>query len=217
MPKNLTVVFDLDDTLYYEADYVASGVKAVCDNIKQKFGITLDDFYGSNFWQGHSDWLGLLCDRAKLNHSTKPHLLNVYRSHEPNISLAESSKLAIEQIRSFAHVAILTDGRSLTQRLKVKSLGLEALPLYISEDYSSEKPDALRFEKIMQDLHSHRFTYIGDNPKKDFITPNQLGWQTIGILNNGRNIHTQDLAKLNPDQLPKIWVPTVADALPHLC
>jgi putative hydrolase of the HAD superfamily len=36
-----------------------------------------------------------------------------------------------------------------------------------------------------------RFVYIGDNPKKDFYWANRLGWTTIMLLDNGRNIHHQ--------------------------
>ena len=35
------------------------------------------------------------------------------------------------------------------------------------------------------------FYYIGDNVVKDFIAPNQLGWTTICLLDNGQNIHKQ--------------------------
>lgn len=35
------------------------------------------------------------------------------------------------------------------------------------------------------------FIYVGDNVKKDFITPNALGWKTICIKDDGRNIHSK--------------------------
>ena len=47
------------------------------------------------------------------------------------------------------------------------------------------------------------FIYVGDNVKKDFITPNALGWKTICLKDDGRNIHKQDFT-LTPEQaLPK--------------
>lgn len=38
------------------------------------------------------------------------------------------------------------------------------------------------------------FYYIGDNLRKDFVAPNKLGWQTICLLDNGENIHSQDFS-----------------------
>ena len=44
--------------------------------------------------------------------------------------------------------------------------------------------------------------YVGDNTEKDFFAPNQLGWKTVCILNDGRNIHQQDF-ELKKEFLPK--------------
>lgn len=36
------------------------------------------------------------------------------------------------------------------------------------------------------------FYYVGDNTEKDFLAPNDLGWTTVCLLDDGRNIHKQD-------------------------
>jgi len=33
-----------------------------------------------------------------------------------------------------------------------------------------------------------RFVYVGDNPTKDFIAPNRLGWITV-MVRHERNLH----------------------------
>ena len=50
-------------------------------------------------------------------------------------------------MRPFAARALITDGRSLTQRLKIQALGLTDLfdDILISEAMQSEKPDDKRF------------------------------------------------------------------------
>jgi putative hydrolase of the HAD superfamily len=48
-------------------------------------------------------------------------------------------------------------------------------------------------------LHCHEqfpesdfiYYYIGDNPQKDFLVPNQLGWESVCLLDDGSNIHEQ--------------------------
>jgi putative hydrolase of the HAD superfamily len=58
----------------------------------------------------------------------------------------------------------------------------------------------------MRDMPAERYVYVGDNPAKDFIAPNQLGWITIGLRGNSRNIHTQTSIHFNSTQLPRIWI-----------
>ena len=202
------VVFDLDDTLYQEADYVESGVRYVCDRINALYGKNLYlEVLGAIRLDSGVDWLGLLCERAGLPIAAKESLLWLYRLHEPNIQLLVDCKTAIEKIADAASaVAVLTDGRSITQRLKLKSLGLSALPVYISEEYGSAKPAPDRFKTIQSHFPAEHYVYVADNVIKDFAGCNPLGWIGIGMLGDRRNIHSQSLQD-HPEALhPAYWV-----------
>ena len=130
----------------------------------------------------------------------------------PHISLDEMLE-CLSYLSSFSLAAILTDGRSITQRL-TKSLGLSSFPA-IFDDYSDTKPSPLRYEFIMKDFPAQAYFYIADNPKKDFLAPNHLGWQTVGLLGSAFNIHSQDVSHLNPDYLPSFWINSLLDLLPN--
>ena len=40
----------------------------------------------------------------------------------------------------------------------------------------------------------YQFLYVGDNLKKDFVTPNKLGWHTICLKDTqGLIVHSQDV------------------------
>ena len=53
---------------------------------------------------------------------------------------------------------------------------------------------------------NYEYYYIGDNIKKDFIAPNKLNWNTIGIKDtNSENIHSQ-LINVKKEFLPNIWI-----------
>lgn len=52
----------------------------------------------------------------------------------------------------------------------------------------------------------HGFTYVGDNLKKDFIAPNALGWLTVCLKDDGRNIHKQEVEDLEEGMRPKRWI-----------
>ncbi len=199
-------VFDLDDTLYQEADYRESGLREICLWLHEYCRKSIVAQLNILAAQGEDDLLSAACRLASLPESAKESLLWIYRLHVPKIQLKESVKQTIQYFESVAQVAILTDGRSITQRLKLKALGLSHLPVYISEDYNSEKPHPLRFQKIMQDMPAQHYVYIADNPKKDFFAANTLGWTTIGVKGNEKNIHSQRVDGISSEYLPMRWI-----------
>lgn len=211
------VVLDLDDTIYKEADYHASGMREVCNWIEELYDKSLADELEVLKSHSERDLLAALCQFAGLPLSVKESLLWIYRLHEPSIYLNPEAKETIDLLESLCRVAILTDGRSVTQRRKIKSLGLSHLPVYISEEYVSEKPSPLRFDLIMRDLPARDYVYVADNPKKDFLAPNALNWKTIGLIGDKRNIHSQDCAGMSVEQLPKKWISSLHELIALIC
>lgn len=211
--KDTFFVFDLDDTLYKEQDYVLSGFSEISKQITSLFSVNLDERILK--WWGHGDDVfDKICSELGMSASSslKESLLWTYRLHNPKIKLSDEVRGVINFISSHSSgVAILTDGRSVTQRKKIITLELNHFPLYISDDFNSEKPNPLRFEKIMNDCQAKNYVYIGDNPKKDFKAPNELGWYTIGIRGDGSNIHSQSITNLDQCFLPKQWVNSFSD------
>lgn len=131
----------------------------------------------------------------------------MYRLHLPDIKLAENCSVSLEKIKKTAlAVAVLTDGRSVTQRLKLTSLGLSHWPSYISEDYGGAKPAPDRFQAIQNDFPADHYVYVADNVQKDFLGCNPLGWLGIGMRGNERNVYSQSLQCLPEAALPKCWV-----------
>jgi putative hydrolase of the HAD superfamily len=54
---------------------------------------------------------------------------------------------------------------------------------------------------MVMDNEKKEYIYIADNVKKDFITPNKLGWTTICLFDKGQNIHKQNF-NLENEYLP---------------
>jgi putative hydrolase of the HAD superfamily len=207
------LVLDLDDTLYHEHDYVASGRAHVAELIARTFGRDVRAAIGAFVAaEPNGDlWLHLARELGQPD-SVKEQFLWAYRLHPPVIALAPSTGVWLDRARkSYAMVAILTDGRALTQRLKLTALGIADLPVYISEEWGADKPDPRRFEAIMQRFQCRRYVYIGDNPAKDFRAPNALGWLTIGLEGDGRNIQAQR-RDFGPPDGPSHWISRLADA-----
>jgi putative hydrolase of the HAD superfamily len=210
------IVFDLDDTLYKERDYVLSGVAAV---IKSCCVIGLIDPAVANapFTPDVDvgNFIDALCAHLSLPSTFKTSLLWMYRLHEPAIALDKPTKAALQLIRSKAKAtAIITDGRGITQRLKIKALGLSDIPAFVSEEHENGKPAPDMFLAVVKRWPGCKYTYVGDNTSKDFVSPNALGWFTVGLRNNGRNIHPQSRDGEQQFQ-PAEWIETFAE-LPEI-
>lgn len=211
--NQICLVLDLDDTLYKEADYVASGLTYVEDVLQQLYNIKLDDTL-FNIWRNHPNIFDFVCEHHNLSAVVKDELISLYRYHTPEIHLSHDSKFFIEQYEPLlGAICILTDGRSLTQRLKLRALGIERFEAYISSEYDSCKPEKLRFELIQSKFSfCKKFIYIGDNIQKDFIAPNELGWTSICIRDSGNNIYSQNEIFHQGDlRQPQIWVNSFSD------
>lgn len=213
--SDMVVVFDLDDTLYEEHEYRKSGILFIINIVTSLYKhsvhqspLFIDELIKSD------DFIGRLIDVYELPSSVKESLLWIYRTHRPLIKLKPHVKKVINSLETVCKsVIILTDGRSVTQRLKIKSLGLNRLPLYISEEFSSEKPSPDRFLKIENEFGHSNYVYIADNPQKDFLAPNSLGWKTIGLKNSKVNIHSQKFDNLSKEYWPNMWIDSLSDLL----
>ncbi|MHA8051682.1 HAD family hydrolase [Aquirufa sp. ROCK-SH2] len=194
MDKNkILVVFDLDDTLYKEVDFLKSGYQFICDTFQ------LDDAVYQGMIKGYYEKKNVfqeLLDQYALPIQLTD-LIEMYRLHIPKISLDEASKATLDILMEMENVtlALLTDGRSKTQRNKIMALGIEPYfkEIIISEEFGSEKPNPANYLYFSKKYTDFRYYYIADNIQKDFISPNELAWETICLKDNGKNIHTQEV------------------------
>jgi putative hydrolase of the HAD superfamily len=143
---------------------------------------------------------------------SKEKLLQFYRMHFPTLVLNDGAAEVLTQIKSRGYfLGLITDGRSITQRNKLKSLGIESLfdKIIISEEFGTTKPNSTNYEVFVQHDIIEYF-YIGDNVKKDFVTPNKLGWTTVCLKDKGSNIHPQSF-DYPREQLPKHIINNMLD------
>jgi putative hydrolase of the HAD superfamily len=210
IPKNACWVFDLDDTLYKEVDYQKSGFKAVIDMVRRLYNIDVVNLVEESHTNG-LDVFEEICLYLNLPLSNKESFLWYYRLHKPDIELSADTKITLQAITNNSrHTAIITDGRVLSQKFKIDALGLSKIPSFVSDEWGEIKPGINRFLHVMKTLQADRYIYVGDNIKKDFIAPNELGWITIGIVDDGSNIHKQDMS-IDKSYQPMIWIESFSE------
>lgn len=197
--KKSVVVFDLDDTLYKEIDFLLSAYKEIAcyidkEHEQEVFMLMI------NWYKEKKNVFSALIDHYSHLRDTPQTLLEKYRMHLPGKMemLPGAQKLMSNLVQYEISLGLITDGRSITQRNKLKALGIEALfdTIIISEEIGSEKPNKTNFKLFEDKFIDGNFTYIADNTTKDFIVPEQLSWQIVCLLDDGRNIHKQNVNSL---------------------
>lgn len=185
------VVFDIDDTLYPEFDYIRSGIVQAFPQLgvscaPEAFLYTFATRYGrgdrKELIQSTAADLGVALQPEKL-----AAFLHIYRNQLPQIALSPEVEATLARLKEGGiALAAISDGDAHRQNRKVAALKLRqwldpvvltgALPGQI--DKTSPVPFKL-IEAHFGD--GHRFVYIADNSVKDFIHPSRLGWQMIQI------------------------------------
>ena len=213
------IAFDLDDTLYKEIYYLKSAYREIALKVAQGDRMLASELLAQmvNTFRNRGNAFKRLNKLLGLKTPVEEYLA-MYRTHHPDIHLDEEVVEALDALKAAdCTLALITDGRSVQQRNKIAALGLNRWiadeDIVISEEIGSEKPDEANYRRIMN-LHpdADRFIYIGDNPAKDFIAPNRLGWTTVCLLNNGENIHLQRFDDAPPQAQPQYKVWTWQDA-----
>jgi len=189
------VVFDLDDTLCPEIEYCKSGFKVAAREIAGHFKLDQEDVYQrlcGIFSRGNRekifnavlDGLGAAYDERFILS-----LVEKYRNHLPDLQLPAQSRTVLDRLGKNVALGLLTDGYMPAQRLKVQALGIERYfdVIVYTELLGREnwKPSTAGFKLIMERMgfEPGGYVYVADNPAKDFIAPNLLGWKSVWYKN----------------------------------
>ncbi len=185
------VVFDLDDTLFAEHEFVRSGFCAVGVWVERRFARR--DFFPIAWELFHNGERTRIFDRT-LDALSIPHdpeliqdMVDVYRDHFPRLTLLEDARAILDAVEGKKKLGIITDGFLNAQKNKVKALKLEERfdAIVYSDQFGREgwKPSPQPYQKIMELLRctGPECLYVGDNPAKDFVTARALGWKTVQI------------------------------------
>lgn len=187
------VVFDLDDTLYNEKDFVFGGFKEVSIYLSQNFNINQDKIYNRMIdilnKIGRGKIFDIVCEENKININIDT-LTDIYRNTKPKLKLPEESISVLSKLRSCGYkIGVITDGMSSVQWIKIKQLDLENYvdKIIVTDDFGSDywKPNKYAYIEIVKyfNINPYEAIYIGDNSTKDFIGAKEVGFKTLRIKN----------------------------------
>ncbi|MCR4695994.1 MAG: HAD-IA family hydrolase [Lachnospiraceae bacterium] len=190
-------IFDLDDTLYDEEQYVSSAISDVCRYISNKHNIEYDALFDycmhSIQVDGRGNTFNKLCDEFSITEDIKQ-LVDIYKSCNPILNLYDDADEVIKYLKeNNKKIGIITDGNAKVQNSKVRALGLYELADSViltgnlrDGDKAITKPDERVYKACLDELNvpTVEAVYVGDNPLKDFVGAKKIGMKTVRIIRN---------------------------------
>jgi len=174
------VIFDLDDTLISEKEYVISAFNHISKVISNEYNLLYEDIFNELkllFEESPKNVFNRFFEKHKLFYTTDDinYLIEEYRNHEPNIKFYDDVIPCINTLREKGFkLGIITDGYNNSQWKKLIALNADKLfdEIIVTDDFGREywKPNPKAFE-IIRDrmkIDFSQMVYVGDNPEKDF-------------------------------------------------
>lgn len=218
VPERPTVVvFDLDDTLFKERDFLCSAFREIAGTLAANASGNTDEIFAEMLlWRARGE---NVFEKLTARFGVPvAELLKRYRAHVPaTLPPAPHARETLAALRSRGAIpALMTDGRSRTQRAKLHALGFEEFfadaDILVSEEFGSEKLSPRNCEFFAKKFPDAAFCCVGDNPKKDFLVPNALGWKTVCLLDEkAENIHPQNFDAVPAEALPQYKIRSLSE------
>lgn len=185
------IIFDLDDTLYLELEYVRSGFRAVATSLSENLNVNaqaveaeFNRLYHAGF---KTDTFNRWLQQSGFGIGFLNRMLDTYRNHQPQIVPMPDVVECLPRLSADYSIGLVSDGRAVTQQYKWKALKLAGWfdSVIFSDMLGREywKPHPLPFLTAAKQLNVEpsRCVYVGDNPFKDFAGARAAGMTSVRI------------------------------------
>ena len=127
------VLFDLDDTLYPEMEFVRGGFRAAARHLAGRHGLDTERLYEEMLDVLGRDGRGRVFDRVLEDHGLLSAeavalMVYIYRTHRPSLRPDDDARATLEALRQAdVRLGLVTDGMGSVQRRKIAALEIEDL------------------------------------------------------------------------------------------
>ncbi len=195
MTRLRAVIFDLDNVLYDEKDYVYAAFHNIAQFLSGRCRFSENEVYcklvcdfekkGSLYPRLFDDLLSDL----DLDQNLVPEILRLYAAVDSKLELFPEAARVLWGLRDLGlKLALVTNAGAQIQRNKVRLLGIEKFfdaVVYARETPSGkDKPYPEAYTVALQKLGADAVeaVCVGDNPHTDFWGAKQLGMRTVRLL-----------------------------------
>jgi putative hydrolase of the HAD superfamily len=206
------LVFDLDDTLYLESDFVTSGYRAVAQFIEENYGCDYKQVFTTMMTifveHGRRAVFPTLLDRFLNSSVSLADLIDVYRRHSPKIRLFPGYFELLQRLAPQYRLGIITDGLPEVQERKVKILKLDKVVNKIIYTWKygpeREKPHPFSFQLMLRHLDTDPVStlFIGDNFEKDCRGAHRAGMKCAQLHSS---VHSRQTSSGN-EEIPDFFI-----------
>ncbi len=167
------VIFDLDDTIYEEKNYLYNSYHAISNYVAEKY--LCDDREVNSYLKqtferdGRKDLFDKLCTKFKFQSNE----INVFLSLMRNVYIYPKIepykyfiKLAKQLLKEKKNIAVITNGNVIQQKNKINSINWHGLKSKINFIFANEhapKPDPSSFNFVKEQINFKMAVYIGDS------------------------------------------------------
>jgi putative hydrolase of the HAD superfamily len=198
------ILFDLDDTLYPEADFCRGGFAAVAEELERRgagpAAAAQELLESIHFREGRENVLDKASARLGFSAGWVPELVGTFRRHEPDLTLPEETAAALDDLHRRYRLGIVTDGHADVQRRKLAALGLAERvdAIMIADDLGREhwKPHPLPLRVCCRGLgvRPTEAVLVGDYPPRDMAAAARAGMASVRIRTPGGYFSKRDKA-----------------------
>jgi putative hydrolase of the HAD superfamily len=212
------VIFDLDDTLYLEGDYVRSGFNAIAQWLASKnprrdgralkwvlMDVEWDLWSEFNLDSQHAferyavKWVKKNPNSGMLPEELAGMMTEIYRDHQPEIQPCADVTQALTRLGRDCKLGLLGDGEPAREQQKLDRLGIGhffSKVIFTGSNPAWPKPSSDGFCAMIDSLacRAAESVYVADDPAKDFDGPCELGMRTVRIRRPGSRCETQEPA-----------------------
>lgn len=192
------IIFDLDDTLISEDEYIRSGYQYIGKLLEKKYQLSdaSEELY-QLYTESSKNVFNRYFEKHNIQYEKKDiiDLVQEYRNHKPKIHFFDDVIPTLLELRNRGFkLGIISDGYLETQRNKAEVLNLHQwfdkiiFTEELGREYWKPHPKAFEMMKEFFDVGFDEMMYIGDNPEKDFYIGSVYPVTTVRI-NRGDGVY----------------------------
>ena len=195
MPRLRVIGFDLDNTLYDQAQHMRSFFRAAAAEIAAQASTSphVIETAFIEVWTRRTSYYPRLFDEAleqigRHDPATVKALVSLYHQHRAELTLFDGVREMLGRLREQFSLFLISDGNEQMQRNKLESLDLAGaldeivLTGHFGKAWSKPAPHAYRHALDRFGGDPSTYLYVGDNPACDFFGARQLGMRTARVL-----------------------------------
>ncbi len=189
-PDQRAVLFDLDDTLYPQAQFLRSGFRAVAARVSRDWGYAPEATFNlltAAYDTDRGRELDVLASHLALPAGATATLVDVIRAHQPDLQLPAAARAMLLSMRREWRVGVVTNGRPDIQARKITALALspmvDAIVFAAEHGSGAGKPDPEPFLEASRALGvpPEHTVFVGDDVRCDIAGAAAVGMATIWL------------------------------------